>query len=286
MGLFDFLGDLVTGGAVSAGKQAKKAHAQTQSQLDAYNKQYGDWQKGLQGFFGQGGAGQAGLFGPQTRTSTQTSREAGTDVSNPFITGEYSPLAGMLRSTYEGRLKKGTSLPLGYAERKAAAINAAGAGAAQAERNFAARRGIPAAEAALGSPAERARQGAILDLETELPLLNRQLQNEDLQAAQALTQAFGRGEQRQFSRTGTTTGEQVGPADVGAIMQYFGMLAPREPTILQPPQTQSFAGALGGQLMGAAPLIGGFFGKKAKPQVQTLPTQYPLSTFSGLLPSR
>lgn len=257
MGLGTFFGDLFTGGAVSANRQARQNYEQTRQQLDQYNRQYGDWQNTLRGFFGEGGQGNANLFGPQRQTSTSTTSERGTDVTNPFITGEYAPLAGTLRKTYEGRLAKGSSLPLGYAERKAAGINAANAGAAAAERNFAARRGISAADAMLGSPAEARRQGALLDLETELPLLSRRLQNEDLAAAQGLTQAFGKGERRDYSRTGTTSGEQIGPADLGAMMQYFGMLAPREPTLLQQPQTQSVGGAIGRQALALAPF---FFG--------------------------
>ena len=234
-------------GQRSQNKQAQRAYDDARRQIAEYEKRYGGYQNMLKGFFGEGGQGAAGLFGPQTTTSTSTGTSNTNESfkNNPFVTGEYAPLAGMLRKAYSDRLTRGSSLPLGYAESQARGINASYAGPRAAEANALARRGV-SSSATFGSPTDAARQGAILDLQAKLPLLSRDLQNQDLAAAQALTAQFGVGQEgTRQSRTNTSSqGTQISPANMAAILQYFGMLAPPSPTIIGQPQQGNLLGGL------------------------------------------
>lgn len=230
-------------GQKSQNKQSQRAYDDARRQIAEYEGRYGDYQKMLQGFFGAGGQGAANLFGPQTTTTTGASSSNEFFKNNPFVTQEYGPLAGMLRKTYEGRLAKGSSLPLGYAESRARGINASYAGPKAAEANALARRGI-SSSATFGSPTDTARRGAILDLQAQLPLLSRDLQNQDLAAAQGLTAQFGLGQEGRRRSTTQSSQETMSPANIAAILQYFGMLAPPSPTIIGQPQQQSLLSGL------------------------------------------
>jgi hypothetical protein len=249
-------------GAKKQNQQANQQYQDTRRQIADYEGKYGDWQKMLAGYF-QGGPGQAGLFGPQQSTSTTTGTSSSNESfrNNPFVTGEYLPLAGMLRKTYEDRLTRGSSLPAGYAASQAREINASYAPQAAQEANALARRGV-SASSTFGSPAANARRGAQLDLAAKLPMLARDLQNQDLQAAQSLTAEFGKGQEgtRRSTSTQSSTGTQISPANLAAIMQYFGMLAPPTPTIIGQPQQQNTLGGIPAALQTALSLSSLFKG--------------------------
>jgi len=218
------------------GNKAKKDQAKEQAAL--YNnwlKQYmGTGQNLMQGAMGQGW----NPFGPQTSTSTGTSSSQGggsQSYSNkPVITGEYQGIDELMRGIMTGRLSNPSSLPAGYASNQARAINQSYAGADQAARNMAASRGLSGEQTyAVASPANSARAGALADMRGNLPLLERQMQNEDIQMSQALQAAFGRGEQGQSQsstwNTGQTSGSQTNPFSASDLAMLMKVLAPPSP---------------------------------------------------------
>lgn len=155
------------------------------------------------------------LYGPQVRTS----RQSGTShtSSTPTITSQYQPVESSLRRIVQGRLDNPSSLPAGYAENAVRAINESSAGANQAAINQAARMGLSGQQTyALASPTQTARAGQIANLRTQMPLLERNLQNEDIGLAQALTSAFGRGEDSTTNYS--NYGETTAPPDIQALM--------------------------------------------------------------------
>ena len=231
---------LIAGGASLLsglfGNRAKSNQAKDQANL------YNNWLKQYMGtgqnLFGQAQAGGWNPFGPQTSTSTGTTSSQGggsQSYSNrPVITGEYQGIDQLMRGIMTGRLSNPSSLPAGYASNQARAINQSYEGADAAARNMAASRGLSGEQAyAVASPANRARAGALADMRGNIPLLERQMQNEDIQMAQALQAAFGRGEagQSQSStwNTGQTSGSQTNPFGADDLAMLMKVLAPPSP---------------------------------------------------------
>jgi len=226
------------------GNKAKNDQAKEQANL--YNNWLKNYQGTAQGLYGQ--AQQAGWnpFGPQVSTSSSTgsttgstsSRGGGTFSNRPDITAEYQPLDELMRGIMTGRLAGGSSLPAGYASSAARGINESYEGADAAARNLAARRGLSGEQSyAVASPANRARAGALADMRANLPLLERQMQNEDIGITQGLQSAFGKGESGQSTnwQTGTsqsqsqnqgTSSNPFGASDLSALMS---VLAPPSP---------------------------------------------------------
>ncbi len=226
-------GDLLNAaGNFIGGKQARndanKRYRNAQQQVKGYQDEYRNYQQMLQGSLGQN----PNLFGPQTTTTTSSQEQAINQLVSPEMSAEYSPMAGMLRQAYEGRLKRGTALPPGYAERQVANISAVYAPEEQAVRNMAARQGVSADTLMLGSPTSRARAGQIADFQANLPLMERQMQNEDLAGAQGLAAQFGLGQRTKGRTTGTGTSTTTGGPDIRAILAYYNLLAPPAPTVL------------------------------------------------------
>ena len=220
------------------GNRAKNKQAQDQANL--YNnwlKQYmGTGQNLMKGAMGQGW----NPFGPQTSTSMGTTSSQGggsQSYSNrPVITGEYQGIDELMRGIMTGRLSNPSSLPAGYASNQARAINQSYEGADAAARNMAASRGLSGEQAyAIASPANRARAGALADMRGNIPLLERQMQNEDIQMAQALQAAFGRGESGQSTSSTWNTGQQSGTqtnpfsaSDLSALMKVLMPPSPQQ----------------------------------------------------------
>lgn len=227
-------------GQRSQNKQQERQYEDTQRQVQDYERRYREYQDMLRGALG----GNAAIFGPQTTTSTGTSTMSGSTM--PVITPEFQKLSGQMRGLVEGRLARGTSLPPGYRQMLEREIVDAYRPQEAALRNVAAQRGVSPDVLMVGSPLERARAAQMGDVAAKLPLLQRQLQTEDIGLGQALTAAFGRGEKTRS--TSSSQSSQTGPANAAAMMQYYSMLAPPSPTILQRPQTQSpwLAGLQGG----------------------------------------
>lgn len=222
------------------GSRAQSNAAEQQAKL--YNDWLRQYQQTGQGLWGQATGAGWNPFGPKTSTSQGTttgtsSTQGGRTYSNrPEITAEYAPLDALMRGIMTQRLASGTGLPQGYESTAARAINESYAGADQAARNLAARRGLSGEQTyAVASPAAAARAGALADMRSQLPLLARQLQNEDIAATQGLQAAFGRGEagKERSWQTGQTTGQQFGtsttPFTAGDLSALMNVLMPPGP---------------------------------------------------------
>lgn len=205
---------------------------------EANAKLYNDWLKQYmstgQGLFNQAQAGGWNPFGPQTSTST-SSQTGGSTTSfrnNPFITKDYKPLDELMRGIMTGRLSSGSSLPEGYASNAARSINESFAGADNAARNMAARRGLSGEQSyAVASPVARARAGALADMRGNLPLLERQMQNEDIGITQGLQSAFGTGQEGRSSTSSWSQGQgsQTNPFSAADLSALMSVLAPPQP---------------------------------------------------------
>jgi hypothetical protein len=238
--MLPFLLPAIAGGAslLSSifGNKAKQNQANESANL------YNNWLKQYMGT-GQNLMAQAtgqgwNPFGPQTSTSTgTTSSSGGGSFSNrPVITGEYQGIDQLMRNIMTGRLSNPSSLPAGYASNQARAINQSYEGADQAARNMAASRGLSGEQSyAVASPANRARAGALADMRGNIPLLERQMQNEDIGIARGLQQAFGTGQQGSSSQwsSGQTSGSQTNPfsaSDLAALMKIMVPPSPQQGT--------------------------------------------------------
>lgn len=224
-----------------------------QKQADIVNKQVDQQEKAYNDFLNmiKGKVEGTGydFFAPKKSTSSGTS----TTVQNmdqfarPEILPDYKNMESMFRGVLENRLKRPTALPPGYAERAVAGINQAYAGGDTAARNAAARRGLSGEQAlALQTPLQNARSGDIADLLAGLPLKERDLQNEDVQLASALTQAFGTGQRSTGSSTSTTKSNQttINPANAMEFLSYLGLLKPYERPVVTPQPRQGILGPL------------------------------------------
>jgi len=266
------------------GNRAKNNQAKEQANL--YNNWLKQYQATGQGLFSQAQAGGWNPFGPQTSTSqgTTSSRGGGSQSysNRPVITGEYQGIDALMRNIMTGRLSNPSSLPAGYASNQARAINQSYEGADQAARNMAASRGLSGEQSyAVASPANRARAGALADMRGNLPLLERQMQNEDIQMAQALQAAFGRGEAGQSQSStwneGQTSGSQTNPFGASDLAALFSILKPPAPQ--QGSQTGTSGVATGldslGALMGFLASQQGQGGQQPNAQMQGLYNQSP-----------
>jgi hypothetical protein len=231
-----FLLPAIAGGAslVSGLFGNKAKNDQAKEQADLYNNWLRQYQQTGQNLMG--GAMGAGWnpYGPKVSTSNSTtSSSGGGSFSNrPVITGQYQPLDELMRGIMTGRLSGGSSLPAGYASTAARGINESFEGADQAARNMAARRGLSGEQSyAVASPANRARAGALADMRSNLPLLERQMQNEDIGITQGLQSAFGTGQagtSSQFS-SGSSQGTSTTPFSASDLSALMGILAPPSP---------------------------------------------------------
>lgn len=244
MGLDPLTLGLIAGGAgaifgghnqAKQNQQATAENQRVQKLIDQWLSDYKGYQGDVKGMLG----GSPLLFGPRTTTSSGTS--SSTSESTPTITPEYSPLAGMVRKQYEGRLTRGSSLPPGYEATQTRAINDSFAPAESTVRNLAARRNMSGDAALIGSPVERDRASKVSDLRAGLPLMERQMQTEDLTGASNLVSQFGRGERT--SSSGRTSSSTTAPPDIGSILAYLGLLAPPQPPIVGAPSKPSALGA-------------------------------------------
>ena len=207
---------------------------QAKEQADLYNNWLRQYQQTGQGLYQQAQAGGWNPFGPQTSTST-SSTTGGSSTSfrnNPFITENYKPLDELMRGIMTGRLSGGSSLPAGYASNAARGINESYEGADAAARNLAARRGLSGEQTyAVASPASRARAGALADMRGSLPLLERQMQNEDIGITQGLQSAFGTGQEGRSNTSSWSQGQgsQTNPFSASDLSALMRVLAPPSP---------------------------------------------------------
>jgi hypothetical protein len=186
----------------------------------------------------------------------------------------------LMRNIMQGRLSNPSSLPAGYASNAARAINQSYEGADQAARNMAASRGLSGEQSyAVASPSNRARAGDLADMRGNLPLLERQMQNEDVNLAASLQNMFGKGQDTTSSQwsSGQSSGSQTNPfsaSDLSALMKIMVPPSPQQGT-----QTGTSGVASGLDSLGA---LMGYLAAQQKSgqqqpnaQMQGLYNQYP-----------
>jgi hypothetical protein len=254
---------IMGGASLLSGLFGNKAKGdQHRESANLYNDWLRNYQSGVGDIMGNAQAQGWNPYGPRTSTTAgssygSTSGRSATNFSNrPEITKEYQGLDALMRGIMEGRLSGGSSLPAGYASTAARGINESFSGADAAARNLAARHGLSGEQAyAVASPANRARAGALADMRAQLPLLEREMQNQDIGITRGLQQAFGTGQRGQSvtNTSGTssrnTTGTQTTPFGIGDASALAQLLAGPGP--MQGMQTGTSGAATGLSSLGS-----------------------------------
>jgi len=167
------------------------------------------------------------LFGGGKSTQHQTQTTSGTNTAMPTFDPRFQPLLQTLLNRTGSNFNRGSFLPQGFQTNAIEQINAANKGAETNLNASLAARGLgtsPVAAAALGG-LQQQRQAQIGDLGVQLPMIERQMQQEDLANLMA-TLGLGRGVNQTSTSTsrgtGTTTGQAGGPLnDIGGLMGYL-----------------------------------------------------------------
>lgn len=220
----------------NSGQVANSVNTQLNQNEAAYNA----WLKSIQDMVGGSGYD---FFAPRTTTGSSRSVSKVNQLVSPEVLPAYQGLVNMVKGAVTNRLARPSALPPGYAERATTAINKSYEGATQAARNLAARRGL-SGEQTFGAamPIESDRAGKIADFIANLPLTERNLQNEDIGLGEALAQAFGLAHRTTGTTTTTGTSSQTMPADIGTLLQYLGLTKPYDRPVVVPGQQQGWGG--------------------------------------------
>lgn len=224
-------------GAHKKGKQADKAAKDQANLNNAFlEQQKAGQQQILSGLEGAGwnpfGVNQ--LTSGSSGSSTTNSSQDTYSKENPFTTPEYSKLDELVRGVMTDRLSRGSSLPPGYEANAIRRINEASAGGAAAASNAAARHGLSGQQVfGLNAPIQTARAAQIADLRGNVPLLERQMANEDMAAEGQRQAQFGTGRETRAHSTGrsTTNSNQSGFGQHGPDIDALSRL-------LMPPGAQ------------------------------------------------
>jgi hypothetical protein len=162
-----------------------------------------------------------GILGSRQRQrQTTTGTTSGTSTTTPTFTPEVSPLINPLVQASLRRLRNPASLPFGYEAGGIDTINRGYDAARLATQNRLTAAGIGGGEAeaaALGG-LDLGRAGEIVGFQNQLPLIARDLQNQDLAQALAIA-GIGRGQST--TSTGTTTGEAT-TGQTGGLLGGLG----------------------------------------------------------------
>lgn len=247
------VGSIVGGLMGSAGQNAQaNQNANLQNQ---YLANYGAGQNAYRNYL-------SGL-GPQTSYSNNignyASRTNQSQTSSPFITAQFQPMINAVTNTLQNRLSGPSALPAGYAAEQVASINNAFKGVEQANQNRAAQFGISGPQATASNvPLESARAGQIGSAMANLPLLERQMSNEDMNTAASIASIFGRGQQS--TGTSNTSGSQSSAGSFTApppIAPYQAFLPPGpQQGGVADPTLNFLSGAIPGLTSGASRLAG------------------------------
>lgn len=210
-----------------------------------------------------GGGGGGGGMNESTSMMSSLSKTIQDMTQTPFLTPEYAGLGGSMKSILEGRLASGVNggpspFGKGYLSTQTANINDQYGLARKALENRLTASGAAGSpgptEAGLGYlEANRGRD--VANLRGNLPLLDRQLQDQDLSMAAQLAQVFGLGQKQhteattQTTQKGKTTSTSSGGGGGG------GAIIP--PNILPDAFYQAHQGTSGGGLSDTLGTIGG-----------------------------
>lgn len=168
--------------------------------------------------------------GKTNSTSTSNNSFNNTSTSMPTIAPGYSPMAQQINDMVMNRLKTGTDLS-GYTGTGLSNINRAFSLASQGSDNDLAARGLSTSPiaGAVGANRNLARAATSAQFTNSIPLLQRDLQSQDLDLGSRILSAFGRGQTNTSSgtSTGTNTGEtttESGGGAAGAFNNLSGYL--------------------------------------------------------------
>jgi len=169
----------------------------------------------------------AGRFGADSpigawlrSTETPTSNFSQSTTSSPFITKDYQGIQGLAKGLVESRLASGGSLPAGFKAGGLRDVNRAFAGTPAAAENMGAAFGFGPGAAAGGAAMDVGRRGQIADFLTQVPMMERQNQTQDIGLANAMTEAFGKGTKSTISGQSYTTG-QLAPGQEFLLNSYL-----------------------------------------------------------------
>lgn len=165
----------------------------------------------------------AGAFRNRGRTTKQTSTS--TNAAMPTETPEAASLSNTIRQMIESRLRAPAGVPEGYETGGVRQINSVFDVLNQNKAAQLTARGLSDSPigATVMDSTENARGGEIAKFTSGIPLVARQLQNEDLASAMQFYSALPRG----ISSTATGTGTQTVPGNMlgGGIGDLATMLA-------------------------------------------------------------
>ncbi len=162
-------------------------------------------------------AGGLGIAG-DVLGNTQGAR---TSTSTPTIAPEYKTLADLLRTRAQQRLQSSTDLS-GFTANGISGINNAYGGASTALNNSLTARGLATSPVAGTGETnlQLGRAGSIAQFLNSVPLLQRQFQNEDQNAATNLISQLGRG----TSTVGAGSAVGAGLGSAGELLAYLNGL--------------------------------------------------------------
>lgn len=163
------------------------------------------------------------LFGGGKSTSHQTQTTSGTNTAMPTFDPRFQPLLQTLLNRTGSNFNRGSFLPQGFQTNAIEQINAANKGAQTNLDASLAARGLGTSPVAAAAQAglQQQRQAQIGDLGVQLPMIERQMQQEDL-ASLLATLGLGRGQTSTMQ--GTMTGDTTSQQPSGGIAGLLGML--------------------------------------------------------------
>lgn len=156
----------------------------------------------------------SGLFknkGAKPATNASTGAYGNTNTSTPTLAPEYKGLQDMILPIVSKRLSDPGGLPPGYLEGGLAKIGRTHDLVKQRADNNLTSRGLGTSPVAahVDAVGERARTSDIVDFQNEVPMLERQMENDDLASAMSLMN-FGRGNTSTGSGTNSGSGQAMG----------------------------------------------------------------------------
>jgi hypothetical protein len=170
-----------------------------------------------------------GLLGNSKSARTGTSSSSGTSSSTITPVGDprYTELGDTMIQQVLTQLQQGSQLPAGYESLGINNINDVYRLTQQKNENDLTRRGLSTSPVSgvVSSNTNMGRAGQISDFENALPLIERQMQQENLNSALNVynTQRYGQTQTGTSSQTGTTT--NPGSAAAGGLGSLGTMLA-------------------------------------------------------------
>lgn len=281
--LAQFVIPLIIGavGAAASWLKSRAAGKSVQEQEKLYNDWLANRANGVNDLIERLTSNGFNPFGAQVTTqqgstnsrTNQSSTSTTNSTQQPFVTPDYKNLESLFKNAITSRLAAPTALPPGFIESNVRGINSAYAGATQALKNEAARKGLSGEQVfGAGMPIESARAGKVADFLGNVPLTEQELAKQNIQLGADITKTFGLG-QKMSSTTNSsgvsnTSGNsfltQTAPPNLMGLASLFLPPGPNAPS----GTGQSTFGNVGGDL---ATLMAYFYGNGLFNKPATVP---------------